>query len=241
MILFMKNTFKRLHLKTTFVLGGALLTSFLMSGCSSFLSVNVTRFHEVATLEQKAAFTGDQKRYQFVDDVEKTNDLEKKQYAKLLAVELQRLGFSQDKKAPYQLDFKVTAPKSLMQTMQPGMSPGFYGGVGMGMGGRHSRSYIGFNNYVPVTYEIFRNTLELELYDAKTGKRVWQAKAESDTTGGTNIPGLMPYLVKAALQGFPGESGQTVRVEFDVTPKAGDNLPSSQLAPPAEKLEAAPK
>lgn len=241
MILFMKNLFIRLHLKTTFIWGGTLLASMVMSGCSSLLSVNVTRFHEVTTLEQKAAFSGDQKRYQFVDDVEKTNDLEKKQYAKLVAAELQRLGFSLDKKALFQLDFKVTAPKSIMQTMQPGMSPGFYGGVGMGMGGRHSRSYIGFNNYVPVTYEIFRNTLELELYDGKTGKRIWQAKAESDSTGGTNIPGLMPYLVKAAVQGFPGESGQTVRVEFDVTPKAGDNLPSSQLTPPVEQLQTAPK
>jgi hypothetical protein len=224
--------------KLKFILAVAILNASLLSGCSSLLSVNVTRFHEINTAEQKALFTNEQKRYQFVDEVENSNDLEKKQYAKQIAVELTRLGFTQSKQAAYKLDFKTSTPKSLMQTMQPSMNTGFYGG--MGFGGRYGRSpYMGMgvNNYIPVTYEIFKNTLELELYDAKSGKRVWQSKSESDSSGGSNLVGLMPYLVKAALQGFPGESGRTIRVEFETTPKAGDNLPSSQLPAPTQSNE----
>lgn len=235
-----KSKLKLTKLKLLFAL--AILNTSLLSGCASFLSVNVTRFHEINTAEQKALFTNEQKRYQFVDEVEGSNDLEKKQYAKQIAIELSRLGFTQSKQAVYKLDFKTSTPKSLMQTMQPSMNTGFYGG--MGFGGRPGRSSymgMGLNNYVPVTYEIFRNTLELELYDAKSGKRVWQSKSESDSSGGSNLIGLMPYLVKAALQGFPGESGQTIRVEFETTPKAGDNLPSSQLPVPAPSSETVQK
>lgn len=215
-----------------------MLASIVLSACSSTVTVNVTRFHEITSAEQLAELDGAQKRYQFTEELEKSNDLEKKQFAKLIAQELQNLGFNQTKQALYKIDFKTSAPKSIMQSMQPSMSPSFYGG--MGLGGRYGRSYIGFTNYVPVNYELYRNTLELEVYEVKSGKRVWQSKSEIDTVGTANIPGLIPYLVRASLQGFPGESGQTVKFEYKLPEEDdADELPSSKL--PSSNSQTMPK
>ena len=48
----------------------------------------------------------------------------------------------------------------------------------------------------------------------KNGTPVFEGRAES-TTRSSDLTKLVPNLVEAMFQGFPGNSGQTVRVKID--------------------------
>jgi hypothetical protein len=61
------------------------------------------------------------------------------------------------------------------------------------------------------TMQVYIRTLKLNIEQG--GKRVFEATAVSEGTI-KELPTIMPYLVTAVFEGFPGESGKTRRVEL---------------------------
>lgn len=187
-----------------------LLVLITLAGCASYVSVSATRFHEF-TQEKTLVITS----YQFSRSIQTGDDLEARQYARVISRELKVLGMNEQTTAPYRLEFTTSAPKSIIQTIEPITEPMFFcAGVGV-------NRYCGPRNLAiqgtrPITYEIFRNTLELSFVDTRTEKRIWQAKAEAATPGEAALLNVLPYLVRALMDSFPGESGKVIRINYPV-------------------------
>lgn len=188
----------------------------LLTGCSTVVPVNVTTYHDLPMPNKQA---GDQRSvaitYQFIKDKSFTDDLERQEFAKMIAASILKEGFEQTNPAEFTMSFATGAPKSTVQAAAPVMNPfvtcfGFGGGSFCNAGG---------GSFTQVAYDIYRNTLELVLFDNKSGKKVWQATAVSDSTGAPNLNALIPLLARAAVRNFPGESGKITKVDFEVTKK----------------------
>lgn len=87
--------------------------------------------------------------------------------------------------------------------------PGFWGPSPFGP------TYVG-NRVVP--YAVQYSQLTLRLLDTQGGppgqpRSVFEARAVYE--GDAALPAVAPYLVRAALDGFPGQNGQVKKVRFD--------------------------
>jgi hypothetical protein len=105
----------------------------------------------------------------------------------------------------------------------PGLGPGFSGwGPGPWIGPRPFAPYWRYDPWafqpMPISRDVtqFRHELRLDLYDVRVepapGRKVFESRAVSMASS-ESMPRLMPGLVAAVLEGFPGESGSTQRVE----------------------------
>lgn len=89
-------------------------------------------------------------------------------------------------------------------------------GVGMGGGGRNVGGGVGVNVPVgkPRSSEVAGTTLTLDLRRASDATTVWEGRAITSASAGSALAqpaNLAPQLARALLEGFPGESGRTVR------------------------------
>jgi hypothetical protein len=89
-------------------------------------------------------------------------------------------------------------------------------GVGMGGGGRNVAGAVGVNVPVgsPRSSEIAGTTLTLDLRRASDATTVWEGRAITSASTGSRLAQpatLAPQLARALLDGFPGDSGRTVR------------------------------
>ena len=180
----------------------------VLSGCASYVSVSATRFHEF-----EASNPPKITNFQFTQAIQTSDDLEQRQYARVISRTLSELGISELKGSSYLLEFKTSAPKSILQSIEPIMEPMFFC-TGVGVNRFCGPRNIGAQGARQVSYEIYRNTLEIEFLDAKTGKRIWQAKAEAPTPGEPAILNVLPYLVRTVMESFPGESGKLIRLNY---------------------------
>lgn len=188
----------------------------ILTACSTVVPVNVTTYHDFpAPNRQVVAQESTPKTYQFIKDKSFTDDLERMEFAKMISAAILKEGFEQANPAEFTMSFATGAPKSTIQAAAPVMNP-FVTCFGFGGAGFCN---AGGGSFTQVAYDIYRNTLEVVLFDNKTGKKVWQASAVSDSAGAPNLNALMPLLARAAFRNFPGESGKIVKVDFEVTKK----------------------
>lgn len=80
---------------------------------------------------------------------------------------------------------------------------------------RFGPTYVG-DRIVPYTVQF--SELTLRLLDTRSGppgqpRPVFDARAVYE--GGAALPTIAPYLVRAVMDGFPGQNGQVRKVEFD--------------------------
>ena len=77
----------------------------------------------------------------------------------------------------------------------------------------------GFGNFGSADIEVFRRRLELDI-DSRTqvGKRYYEGRVEN-TGDSESMTGVMPILVRALFTDFPGNNGQTRRVDVPAPPK----------------------
>ena len=78
--------------------------------------------------------------------------------------------------------------------------PWFGGGFGSGYGGRDVYSYT-----------VYTSGVEMKIDEARSGRRLFEGKAEAASTS-NRLQYLVPNLVEAMFTGFPGNSGETVRI-----------------------------
>jgi hypothetical protein len=72
--------------------------------------------------------------------------------------------------------------------------------------------YSGFNRGVDIdSYTVYTANLDLKIDRNGDGKRLFEGKAEAKSRS-NKLPYLVPNLVEAMFTGFPGNSGETVRI-----------------------------
>ena len=217
----------------------------LLSGCANFLDVKVTRFHSlpnpnlppqldtsklastptIAVQPQPLAkspmpvFKG--QRFGMVKAINQVEDLEFKSYTRLIASELTHLGLVEGEPNEFLVDFSITTPAHVGERMQPYNIP--YSRMNCFRDVYGNPNCVPFTtfqtNYYPVKYTFFTNELNLFVIDAKTNQRIWQGRSEAVSNDSPNVRDLLPYLTRAALTNFPGPSGVSETIRFNLDQK----------------------
>jgi Domain of unknown function (DUF4136) len=169
-------------------------------------------------------------------DPKYANSLEFTQYAGLVATKMTALGY-QPAASPASaslivtMDFGVDQGKERTRVIQtdPFFNDPWYSGYYRrgyyGNGGYYGRGYgrsgyiYGFNDpflfgsgYDEIQqYTVYSSGLDLKIEKRDDGKRVFEGKAEAISLS-NNLTYLVPNLVEAMFTGFPGNSGETVKI-----------------------------
>jgi len=189
-----------------------------LSACATPFKADVSRF------QQMPAPNGES----FV--VQTTNPkleggLEFAQYAALVAEQLRAKGYAQAQTPQaaslvVNLDYGVDGGQTKVVS-RPGMGYGGFGYGGWGGPWRYrSPFYWGWDDpywYSPWgypevdSYTVFTSYLDMKINRTRDGTRVFEGKAKARSTD-DSLPRLVPNLVTAMFNNFPGHSGEEVRI-----------------------------
>ena len=191
----------------------------VLAGCASgpqLLRTQVTTFNEWSALPPE-------KNYAFARTLEFHNSLELKAYEDIVRDELTLQGFKLAAD-PSRAQLVVTLRPSISSTQvrvrdrwpaDPFRGPygGWYGRRGFGWYDPYWDFPDTFSDY---TIDVFRRRLELDIdSNAVVGKRYYEGRVES--TGESDaLPEVMPYLIRALFTDFPGNNGETRRVDIPI-------------------------
>lgn len=179
-------------------------------------------------------------------DPRMAGSLEFATYANLVAGKLTALGYNRaDTPASATLnvllDYGVDRGqvRRRIDPASPFYSPFGWGGMGYygrypgwGWGGYYPGRFYGRHGWMPGFYDpfmfddfdrveeytVYNSGLNLKIEDRATHRPVFEGKAEAMST--TNeLTRLVPNLVEAMFTGFPGNSGETVRITVAPPPK----------------------
>jgi hypothetical protein len=199
----------------------------LLAGCASPITAKVTSFHVWPADAAGQTFS-------FVAQTGKAGELEHATYEGYVAAELARLGLkpaAAGQVGRFRVDLQTTGTTREKKVLEPvydyrhvfipptrdatgNVFPGYWVPDQFGV------RYIG-DREVTRTFQVSR--LRLRLLDAQAGSAA-QPRAVFEATSvyeGDNedLADLVPYLVRAAFEGFPGANGRVRQVRFD--PKTG--------------------
>lgn len=216
------RTRSRPMLRTTLLRWFSLaLVAGVLSACATgprIVRTEVTSFDAWGTLPAD-------KTYVFVRTLEYQNSLEMQSYEDIVRDELAIQGFRQETD-PARARLAVTLRPSVVglqvRVRDPFGDPfyrpwgGWYGGYGYGRFGGFYDPWPYWGSSFYDTAEVYRRRLELDI-DSKSeaGKRYYEGRAES-TGESKALPPVMPALIRALFTDFPGNSGQTRRVDIPV-------------------------
>lgn len=217
----------------------ALLT---MSGCATGLPTQVSRFQAMPAPAGQTFFIQP-------TQAENRGGLEFSRYADMVSRALAAQGYTAAG-SPTQasllvsLDYGVDNGRTEVRSF-PGGGFGGFGGGGFGFGGGYGRFgspfysrfgygglrspfyygwndpflFDGFGGYNDVqSYTVYTSYLDMDIR-GRDGQAVFEgtAKARSRTD---ELPKLVPNLVEAIFTGFPGRSGETVRITVPSAPRS---------------------
>jgi len=200
----------------------------LLAACASGPRIVRT---EVTSFDSWSTVPAD-KSYVFARTLEYQNSLEMQSYEDIVRDELRLQGF-QLASDPARAQMTVTLRPSVVglqvRVRDPFYDPfyrpwgGWYGGYGYGrFGGFYGPWGPGWGglSYYDTT-EIYRRRLEIDI-DSRTvsGKRYYEGRV--DSTGESNaLAPVMPALIRALFTDFPGNNGQTRRIDVPVERRPG--------------------
>lgn len=219
--------------KNKLIAAAAPLALVALGGCAQSFDARVNRFSMLAPATQGETFTIQP------ENPSLQGSIEFRSYAQLVAQQLERFGYRQAANASsanlvVSLDYFVDNGREKVTTT-PGFT-GFGAGWGWGWGGwgrwgRWSRfgGYGGFydpfwaDNYADVrSYTVYDSQLRMEISRTSGGERVWEGTARA-TSRSDDLPWLVPNLIEAIFTGFPGRSGETIKVSI---PQPSRRVPS---------------
>ena len=209
----------------------------VLAACSSPFQSRVARFHQLSPAVAGGSFV-----VQPVDP-ELRGGLEFQQYAqevtrRLVAEGYRPAGSPAQATVLVRLDYGVDDGRERIAS-RPGLGYGYgsfgyggfgYGGFGYGGYGRYSRfrgyGYGGF--YDPFwgpygygfgpsevySYTTYNSFVDVEMRRTNSDEVLFEGRAETDSRT-DDLTRLVPNLVQAMFTGFPGRSGETVRVSID--------------------------
>lgn len=205
----------------------ALLVTALLTACASSITARVTSFNQWPADMAGSTFS-------YITPVNPTRELEQATYESLVQAELEKLGLRraaagqvgrvqvdvaaihrvEDKTymAPvYQNNYVFFPP---YRDAAGHIFPGLWGPDPFGP------RYVGDR---PVNRTVQISALTLRLLDTKVGgqgnqpgkpRAVFESRARYEGDN-DDLPAVMPYLVRAVFDGFPGQNGKTRTVRFD--------------------------
>lgn len=221
-------------LRTLFAAAVALVA---LAGCASpkFVTSDVTRYHALTESPQGKTFAI------VALDEDQESSFAFKQFGDLMNQRLSALGLKQytGSNGPTNADYVVTlryavyGPSADVRTRWSGFGrPGF--GFGYGFGPYFGRGPFGYMGYDPFwddhmeveTRQLFTRRVEVNVFRASTfnserKERLFEGRAVSSGLNGQIEP-VMPYILDAIFQEFPGRSGETKTVSVQV-PDAVEN------------------
>ena len=212
------------HRSKTWVLRTAapLLLAAALTGCAlgpQFVRTEVTNYNEWPTLPTNRSYT-------FARTLEFQASLEVKSYEDIVRDELAAQGFRyvQDRdQAELIVTLRPSTNGNRVRVSDPWADPfwgyggfygGFYGRRGYGWYDPFWSPFYGGFNYG--TIEIFNRRLEMDI-DSKSvaGRRYYEGRVESAGQS-ASFKEVAPYLVRALFTEFPGNNGQTRRVDVPI-------------------------
>lgn len=201
-----------------------------LTGCASNFNANVTRFHEtLPPPAQGQSFTV------VADDPRNAGSLEFAHYADIVAQRLADLGYPRaaDPAAAQlivHLDYSVDKGTEKLRSSGLGYSrfgydPFFgpmYPRAYRGWRGRYAFGYYdpflwgpGFDDVESFT--VYQSQLKLKI-DKADGGRVFEGTSRAQSLS-NKLTYLVPNLVDALFQGFPGKDGEEIKVTIPPEPK----------------------
>lgn len=199
----------------------ALVVALGLAACASpkYVVSDVTRHHSLPRAPSGETFA-----IVPVDD-EQDESLAFDAYTAIVGQQLSGLGlrpFGGEQATPdlvVTLAWSVEGPSADVNSRNSGF------GYGFGYGSRYSHFGYGYgfpNDTRTRTRQMFVRTVELAIYDGNTYNtenptRVFEGSAVSTGTNGQIDP-VMPYIVQAIFEQFPGASGATRTVRIEVPP-----------------------
>lgn len=186
------------------------------TACSTPFKADVSRFAVPLPAPQGQTFAV------VPEDPKLAGGLEFATYAKAVAAEMQELGYApasspESADMLVRFDYRVDGGRERVRTDLNGAGFGAFGPWGPwgGWGGRGAWGF-GFND--PFfggpnvrSYTVYTSGIDLKIDRRTDGQRLFEGKAEA-VSRSNRLPRLVPNLVDALFTGFPGNSGETVRI-----------------------------
>jgi Domain of unknown function (DUF4136) len=195
---------------------GALMLG--LAACASPFNANVSRFQSQLPAPAGQTFVV------VADDPRDAGGIEFSQYASLVADRMASLGYTPSDPGRANLvvrfDYGVDKGRERIRSTgfrhDPFYSPwygyrrgGYWGGYGRGLWGYGWHDPF-FDNDIE-SYTVYTSGINLKIDRRADGARLFEGKAEAVSTS-NRLPYLVPNLVEAMFTGFPGNSGETVRI-----------------------------
>ena len=199
----------------------ALVMTFALAACASpkYVVSDVTRHHSLPRAPSGETFVV------VASDDEQDESLAFDAYAAVIEQQLSKLGlrtFGGGQSSPdmvVTLKWSIEGPSPDVKSTSTGF------GYGFGHGNRHSSFGYGYgfpSESRTKTRQMFVRRVELAIYDGDTYNgenptRLFEGTAVSAGTNGQIDP-VMPYILQAIFEQFPGASGATRTVRIEVPP-----------------------
>jgi hypothetical protein len=216
------HTYSFFRLSRARLLGCALLLAALLSGCASPITARVSSFQQWPSDTVGS-------RFGFLAPVDHTRELEQATYASLVAVELAKQGLqpaASGQPARILVDLSVSSQLENRSYSRPVYQdqyvyrPGFRDAAGRIYPGYwvpdpFGPRYVG-NQQLMETVQV--SSLRLRLLDTQgpagsSPRTVFESTATHEG-GPSPLPTVVPYLVRAVFDGFPGANGRVQVVRF---------------------------
>ena len=199
-----------------------------LSACVSPFRANVSRFQQLpAPSGQTFAVVA--------EDPNMRGGIEFSQYARLVEAKLAQQGYTpvaDPARATLVVRFDYGVDNGRERIRSTGFGGGFGGGFGydpfwgpwrggygrLGYGGLYRGGAWGYGLYDPWfdgggvdSYTVYTSGVDVKIERRVDGTRLFEGKAQAVSTS-NRLPYLVPNLVEAMFTGFPGNSGETVRI-----------------------------
>jgi hypothetical protein len=198
----------------------------LLAGCAPTFEARVARFNALPPLAGQSFAIAPR-------GPTEQNSLEFESYAALVRANLKTNGFIEaatpaDATMTVMFDYQLGQPREIIQST-PGVAWGggwggpawgwggrgwnpYWGGWGGGWGGAWGGGWAAQPQINTITQYPAQVAMKIERKPDKAS--LFEGRAETVSTS-SNLTQLVPNLIHALFAGFPGVSGQSVRVRFD--------------------------
>jgi len=215
--------------KLTILMAAA--ASLALSGCAESFNAKVSRFQSLPAPNGQTFAVEP-------SDMRLKGGLEFAQYAQLVSAKLVEKGYqpaANDAKPNLvvTMNYSVDHGREKVQSFPSPSYGRFYGGYGGygGFGGYYGRFGYSpfiygfydpflFGGYNDVrSYTVYTSELDLSIAQADSGKHVFEGTAKA-VSSDDELTHLVPNLINAMFTGFPGNSGETVKITIAPPPKS---------------------
>ncbi len=205
------------------------LTLIAVGACAQGFDARVSRFQTLPPPSQGETFIVEPHNPALQGGIEFQN------YAQLVAQRLEQFGYRQtgDPRGAnlvVAIDYDVDHGHERIETI-PGWGggwgwggPGFYGPWGGGYGRLGYRYgwydpwlWGGYGDELR-SYTVYQSRLRMEIHRVDDDKRLFEGTAKA-LSRSDDLPYLVPNLIEAMFTGFPGNSGETVKITVPPPPK----------------------